>query len=121
MGKIIGGILVVLLLVLGGFYFYTQFTYSEGERAGLLIKFSNKGYFFKTYEGELNLGGVNTSPNAGLMNNIWAFSVNDSKTAKDLEKMEGKYIRLHYRQIMKNLPWQGETVYFVDKVESVNQ
>jgi hypothetical protein len=32
-----------------------SWSYSEGERAGLLQKFSRKGWLCKTYEGELAL------------------------------------------------------------------
>ena len=119
MGKIIGILAAVVLFAFAGYYFYTQFTYSEGNRAGLLIKFSKKGYVFKTNEGELNLGGVNTDPKAGLINSIWAFSVKDPAITDSLMHLEGRYISVHYKQIVKNFPWQGETTYFVDGIESV--
>ena len=106
--------IVILILVI--YYFSTQFTYSRGERAGLLVKFSEKGFIFKTYEGELNLGGVNTDPKAGLMNNMWDFSSVDKNASNQLMQLEGKYVRVHYRQVLKNFPWQGETPYFVDSV-----
>jgi hypothetical protein len=121
MKKAIPIVIVVLLLILGGYYFYTQFTYSEGERAGLLVKFSKKGYVFKTYEGEINLGGVNTDPKAGLINNMWEFSVKDDAIADSIMHMEGKYINVHYKQIIKSFPWQGETTYFVDQVSIVQK
>lgn len=115
MGKVIGIIVAVLLLVLGGYFAYTQYTYSEGTRAGILLKFSTKGYVFKTHEGQLNLGGVSAQNNT-LINNFWDFSVNDAEIAKTLEGMEGKKVQLHYKQIMHQFFWQGETPYFVDEV-----
>ncbi|MFN8278185.1 MAG: hypothetical protein U0T84_11940 [Chitinophagales bacterium] len=121
MGKYIAIAAAVIALILGGIFFYTQYTYSEGNRAGLLIKFSNKGYLFKTFEGELNLGGVNTDPKAGLVNNVWNFSVTNRAVADSLMHLEGKYIRLHYKQIIHNFSWQGETPYFVDAVEEVQK
>ena len=47
----------VLLIILIGIFIYWKYfyTYSEGYRAGLLQKFSKKGVFFKTYEGEMIL------------------------------------------------------------------
>jgi hypothetical protein len=116
-GLTIATVIAVLLII--GYGFYTQYTYSEGNRAGLLIKFSRKGLMFKTYEGELNLGGVNTAPNAGLMNNMWAFSVANTGIADSLMHLEGKYVSVHYTQIMRNFPWQGETPYLVDGIASV--
>ena len=117
MRKAVPIILVILIAIAAGYYFYAQFTYSEGNRAGRLIKFSKKGFAFKTYEGELNLGGVNTDMKNGLVNNMWQFSVIDPTVADTLMTMEGKDVTLHYKQVVKNFSWQGETSYFVDKAE----
>ncbi len=118
MGKVIGIIVAVLLLALGGYFAYTQYTYSEGTRAGILMKFSTKGYVFKTHEGQLNLGGVSAQNNT-IINNFWDFSVKDNKIAKELEGLEGKKVQLHYNQIMHQFFWQGETPYFVDEVKVI--
>ena len=118
MGKIIGIVVAVLLLTLGGYFAYTQYTYSEGTRAGILMKFSTKGYLFKTHEGQLNLGGVSAQNNT-IINNFWDFSVKDETIAKELEGLEGKKVQLHYNQIMHQFFWQGETAYFVDEVKVI--
>ena len=47
------------------------------------------------------------------------FSVKDEAVAYKLMEMEGKIIRVHYKEKIKNLPWQGDTKYFVDQVEEV--
>lgn len=39
------------------FTFVIYVNFSEGKRAGELIKMSRKGVIFKTYEGQLNTGG----------------------------------------------------------------
>jgi hypothetical protein len=117
MKKGIAIFVVVLLLIFGGVYLYTQFTYSEGNRAGVLIKFSKKGNVFKTYEGEVNQIGLSQTPQTGLMNNIWDFSVKDQATADTLMRLEGKNVSLHYKEIKHAFSWQGETNYFVDRVE----
>ena len=93
-----------------------NYTYSEGNRAGMLMKFSKKGYIMKTYEGELNQGGINPLPGNTIANNIWVFSVKDKVVAQKLMELEGKMVRLHYREQVRNLPWQGDTKYFVDEV-----
>jgi dolichyl-phosphate-mannose--protein O-mannosyl transferase len=107
---------IFFLLYLLGFYLYCNYTYSEGSRAGMLMKFSKKGNIFKTYEGELNLGGINPIPGNTIANNVWSFSVKDDSIGKLLEDQEGHILRLHYKEKKKNLPWQGETPYFVDRV-----
>ena len=96
------------------------FTYSEGSRAGRLIKFAHKGYVFKTYEGEMNLGGVSNATNGNIMMNyMWDFSVVDKAVADSLSKLEGRDIRVHYKEKLAKLTWRGETKYIVDKVEEV--
>lgn len=101
-------------------YFICGLTYSEGNRAGYLVKISKKGYIFKTYEGQLNVnpfGGAAGSLNNG---NVWEFSVSNAATFEELQKHEGKKVSLHYHQVLKNLFWQGDTQYFVDGVELVD-
>jgi hypothetical protein len=113
-------LLLILVLIVLGIYSLFTFTYSEGNRAGVLIKFSKKGMMFKTYEGELNIGGVGNIPNTAQMNQIWDFSVKDNATADSLMHLEGRKVSLHYQEKIKSLPWTGETHYFVDQVEVIN-
>lgn len=96
------------------------FTYSEGNRAGRLIKFSKKGFIFKTYEGELNLGGVTNATNGNIMMNyMWDFSVVNNDVADSLSRLEGKDVRLHYKEKLSRLPWRGDTKFVVDNVEVI--
>jgi Phr family secreted Rap phosphatase inhibitor len=96
------------------------FTYSEGSRAGRLIKFAHNGYVFKTYEGEINLGGVTNAANGSMMMNyMWDFSVVDKAVADSLSTLEGRDIRVHYKEKLARLPWRGDTKFIVDKVEEV--
>ena len=50
---ILGSILVLYLLYIAFVYYVT---YSEGTRAGELIKFSHRGVVIKTWEGEISQG-----------------------------------------------------------------
>lgn len=119
--KILGGILLLVLLGFGGVFFFNYgLVYSDGYRDGTLIKFSRKGYVFKTYEGELNQGGIaNPAPGTALANQIWRFSVKEAAVAEKLNLLGGKVVRLHYKQYNKVLPWDGETNYIVDEAEEV--
>ena len=59
--KISIGAVVAFLMVYGWYSWEYNFTYSEGERVGVVQKFSKKGNVFKTYEGELLLtNGMNS-------------------------------------------------------------
>ena len=114
------GIIIVALTIF--FFARYSYTYSEGNRAGRLIKFAKQGFMFKTYEGEMNLGGVsNAANNSMMMNYMWDFSVNDKAVADSLLKLEGREISVHYKQKMGVLPWRGDTKYIVDKVVEVKK
>ncbi len=119
--RIFGWSFLVLALGVGGYtYFNYGAVFSDGYRDGTLIKFSRKGYVFKTYEGELNQGGiVNSAPGTALANQIWTFSVKDDAVAEKLNLLGGKVVRLHYKQYIKNFVWEGETNYLVDSAEEV--
>jgi hypothetical protein len=100
----------LLGLVLGGAWtwFALNWSYSEGERAGILQKFSRKGWICKTYEGELALYIV-----GGVAPQIWHFSTRDPKLAAELTKNVGRDMRLQYSE-HRGVPTNcfAETPYF---------
>lgn len=108
-------ILVVVLLMLGYWKFFI--TYSDGYRSGLLQKLSHKGNIFKTYEGELVQRSIVSTSNVGIASEKFYFSVTIDSVAKAMENFEGKNVKLHYKQKNGTLPWRGESVYIVDRVE----
>jgi hypothetical protein len=111
---------LVLLIFGGGAYlFWCNYTYSTGTRTGNLIKVSKKGYFLKTCEGQLNLGGFEGSGESGIVGNIWNFSVTKEAVHEELMMMKGERVTLYYNEINKAMPWQGDTNYFIFKVEKV--
>lgn len=112
--------LIFLVLFEAVGYFVASYTYSQGDRVGHLVKISEKGLLFKTYEGELNLGGLNTANNT-VGNYLWLFSVpaGNSQIYNDLASYQGKEVKLHYKQRLYSFPWQGDTNYYVDKVDLV--
>jgi hypothetical protein len=89
--------------------------YSEGERAGILQKFSRKGWACKTHEGELAISIV-----PGVAPIIWSFSVRDPAAVEQIHGAIGKHVVLHYRE-HRGLPTScfGETPYFVSSVRVV--
>ncbi len=112
---------LVALAGLGGYIWVCGWTYSEGTRAGQLVKVSYKGVVFKTFEGQLNLGGLQSTPQGGVIGNTWDFSTAKRSVFEELSRMEGKQVKLHYRQRYRVFAWQGDTPYFVYKVEEINQ
>lgn len=119
-GKKVALIFVLTLIVfLGVTYFIFNIPSGQGTQAGVLIKFEQTGIAIKTYEGELNIGGMNTVPNTAQANEAWRFSVRDEATAKQLMQLTGRKVSLHYSKIIKSLPWQGQTNVFVDGAEVI--
>lgn len=111
---------ISLIIIWFIYYFICGMAYSEGTRSGILTKVSKKGYVFKTYEGELNVGGFSQGDGTIMPASIFKFSVPDKKVYNELEAMQGHKVVLHYKQVMKNFFWQGETDYFVEKITTVN-
>ncbi len=114
--KLIIGLFVLAILALGVFMLYSNWTFSEGTRAGNLMKISKKGYVFKTYEGQLGMEGMQPDENGGL-SSVWNFSVKDDELYKRLESLQGKEVTIKYKEINRAMPWQGDTNYFVYDVD----
>ena len=112
----IGGIVVLALVLFGwGYLSMGGWTYSEGERTGVVTKFSHKGMAIKTWEGELNMGGFDQ----GGVGSSWAFSVNDPEVVKKVQEAQraGGRWTLMYRQQNWVQSWKGATDYFVTDVQ----
>ena len=117
-GKILLILLVAVVLVAGLWtWFSLSWSYSEGDRAGTLQKFSRKGWLCKTYEGELALYVV-----GGVAPQIWYFSTRDPALAEKLGKAVGQKIQLHYSE-HRGVPTTcfAETTYFADGFTVVPQ
>ena len=117
-----GRLLLWLIIIVVAFTvlwtaFALSWSYSEGDRAGVLQKFSRKGWLCKTYEGELALYIV-----GGVAPQIWHFSTRDEELAKKLAGAVGKNIQLHYTE-HRGVPTQcfAETPYFAKSFNIVDE
>lgn len=106
------GVLVLVALLAGYFAFVLNWSYSSGERAGWVQKFSHKGWVCKTWEGELALVSL-----PGSTVEKFLFTVNDEAVAQQVERHMGKRVSLHYEEKV-GLPTScfGETRHFVTRV-----
>ncbi|GGG59361.1 6-phosphogluconate dehydrogenase [Bizionia arctica] len=107
---------IVLILVLACYSAFIYFaTYSEGIRAGELVKFSSKGVLIKTWEGEISQGVSEGQ--------LFEFSVQDKEkeVIQNLNDFQGKYVKLHYFERYKSIFWLGDTKFFITKVEEDTQ
>ena len=110
--RFIIALLVLVALVAAYFWLAVNWSYSSGERAGWVQKFSHKGWLCKTWEGELALVSL-----PGSSVEKFLFTVHDDSAAKDIQQAVGKRVTLHYEEKV-GLPTScfGETRHFVTKV-----
>jgi hypothetical protein len=105
--------LLLLALVAAALYmvFALKFTYSTGDRAGIVQKFSNKGWVCKTWEGEL---AMTTLP--GAVPEVFRFTVRDEAVSKEISATMGQHVVLGYDQHFGLPSCFGETSYVVTSV-----
>ena len=116
--KSILGTIVVVALVVGGYIFVvTKWSYSSGERAGWVQKFSKKGWLCKTWEGEMAMVSMPGSTSEKFFFTVW-----DDGVADQINKVMGKRVTLHYEEKV-GIPTScfGETRHFVTKVAVVGE
>ena len=101
------------------FYWHYYYTYSEGNRSGLLQKFSYKGNIFKTYEGELVMNSLIVNGTAPVSSEKFYFSVIEKMLGEKMKLYEGQRVVLHYKQKNASLFWRGDSEYIVDSVRIV--
>ena len=112
---------IVILLGLAVVSFFYFGTYSSGERVGTLVKLSEKGFVFKTYEGQLNIEAFGAIRSQNFVSQTFEFSV-ENKQQDVVEKLRqamslGRRVNLKYIERYWLVPWRGDTKYFVRSVE----
>lgn len=109
-------LIVVIVVPIAGFALWSwgtlHYTYSDGDRAGYVQKFSRKGWLCKTWEGDL---AMTTFP--GTAPQIFPFTVRDPAVANQIEHLMDRPVVLHYEQHI-GVPTScfGETEYYVVSV-----
>ena len=111
------GVLLLGLLLAGYIAIVTNWSYSTGERAGWVQKFSSKGWLCKTWEGEMAMVSM-----PGTTADKFFFTVWDDEIAAQINKVMGKRVSLHYEEKV-GIPTScfGETRYYVTKVTAVEE
>jgi hypothetical protein len=103
---------------------------SSGERVGIITKFSYKGVFWSTWEGEMMLGSSNSG-------STWEFALDNkchrgenlSELIKKIQMAAdtGKRVKLIYKQEMVTAWWRSDNthliqnVIFLDDVKSIEK
>jgi hypothetical protein len=113
---IIAGVVVTPVVLLALYtWLALTWTYSTGERAGYVQKFSKKGWICKTWEGELAMVAL-----PGTMSEKFYFTVRGDSVAARVNGSLGKRVALTYRQHV-GIPTScfGDTEYWVSDVKVV--
>jgi hypothetical protein len=111
------GLLLIVSLVAVYFWAVLAWSYSSGERAGWVQKFSHKGWICKTWEGEMAMVSM-----PGATTEKFFFTVRSDAVAEQINKLMGRRVTLHYEQKI-GLPTScfGETRHFVTRVTAVEE
>jgi hypothetical protein len=89
-------------------------TTAVGYRDGTVVRLDYTGYIWKTNEGELAIPGYRKG------DSNWHFSVRDPDLVNKLTQLKpGTRIRLKYKKIWWNMPWNSETPYIVYSIEQI--
>lgn len=114
-------LILIILLFIGLMFFLYYGTYSTGVRAGVVLKVSNKGTIFKTWEGQLDILNFGAVKSPNQLSQTFEFSVDKNRDSL-IQKLEnvslsGERIQVRYEEKYAVLPWRGETKYFVTEVK----
>ncbi len=120
--KIIKRIFLILLIIALGYLAFSYWAiYERGVMAGKVLRITEKGIIFKTYEGKLNLETFGALKGASPIAESFNFSVEKSETEviKQLQEvsLSGERVNLHFKKRYTTFPWRGETKYFITRVE----
>ena len=112
MRKVLISVIIGAILLLAAYFAAVYYVpYSEGFRAGEVVKISRKGVIFKTWEGRLS---------QGISDELqFEFSIEDKEkeVIEQLKDYQGKRVKVTYIERFGTFPWLGDTKHFVTKVE----
>ena len=120
--KVIKVIAITLLLIgIAVFSFLYWATYEEGVMAGKVLRVSEKGMLFKTFEGKINLETFGALKGTSPIAESFDFSVykSEKELIKELQQvsLSGERVNLYFEKHYMTFPWRGDTKYFVTRVE----
>jgi hypothetical protein len=115
------GVIIILVVLVIGFWWRYYFVFGEGVKAGNLNFFVRKGVVFKTYEGRLIQDGFKTASPGALQSNEFEFSVTSDSIASILDRSSGKIVELRYKEYLHPLVWRGMSTYVVTEVIKVHE
>jgi hypothetical protein len=124
--KVVRVTLISLLLIAIVVFCFLYFaTYEEGVMAGKVLRVSEKGMLFKTYEGKINLETFGALKGTSPIAESFDFSIYKSETEliEELQRvsLSGERVNLYFVKHYLTFPWRGDTKYFVTRVERLGK
>jgi hypothetical protein len=124
--KIVKRILLIALALGIATLAYLYFgVYERGVMAGKVLRITEKGMVFKTYEGKLNLESFGALKGVSPVAETFDFSVESDQTEviEQLQEvsLSGERVNLHFVKRYVLFPWRGDTKYFIERVEREKQ
>lgn len=114
------GLLFIGIIISGVIWYNYFYVFGEGVKSGTLNYAVYKGNVFKTYEGKIIQDGFGGNKKTGNLTSYeFEFSMENEAIFKQMESNSGKYFELHYKEYHNTLPWRGNTVYVVDKINAI--
>lgn len=124
--KIIKRVLLTVLILGVLFLAFSYWgVYESGVMAGKVLRITQKGVVFKTYEGKLDLETFGALKGTSPIASTFDFSVesNETEVVKQLESvsLSGERVNLHFKKRYVKFPWRGDTKYFITEVERAKE
>jgi len=110
----------ILLAIIG--FFWGIGDNSQGERTGYLIKFSETGIIFHTFEGEVAMNSFNPDSKGSMSPYVFDFSVcNPQSFDTDiLMNNIGSNVKIKYHSPIIVQHWKQASKYCIDSIEILN-
>ncbi|MCB0491745.1 MAG: hypothetical protein KDC93_04940 [Cyclobacteriaceae bacterium] len=114
-------LLIALILGLAVLSFAYWGTYEKGVMAGKVLRVTEKGVLFKTYEGKISLDSYGALKGVSPIAETFDFSIESDQTEL-IQKLSdvalsGERVNLTFVKRYMRFPWRGDTKYFVTQVE----
>lgn len=118
-------VILGLIVAIGVFSFMYWAVYERGVMAGKILRISEKGIIFKTFEGKINLETFGALKGTSPIAESFDFSVekDQDEVIKELQEvaLSGERVNLYFIKRYGAFSWRGETRYFVYKVERIGK
>ena len=114
-------LLIAFILGLAVLSFAYWGTYEKGVMAGKVLRVTEKGVLFKTYEGKISLDSYGALKGVSPIAETFDFSIESDQTEL-IQKLSdvalsGERVNLTFVKRYMRFPWSGDTKYFVTQVE----